>query len=41
MLVKIGHGSSKSNKFAILKKSKFPAKNQVGATAKDFKEYLQ
>lgn len=41
MLVKIAHGSSKSNKFAILKKSKFPAKNQQGATTKDFKEYLR
>jgi nuclear protein localization family protein 4 len=38
--VKIAHGSSNSNKFAILKKAKFPAKHQQGATTKDFKNHL-
>ena len=41
LLVKIAHGSSNSNKFAILKKAKFPAKNQQGATSRDFQEYLK
>ena len=41
LLVKIGHGSSKSNKFAYLKKAEFPAKHQQGATKKDLKEYLK
>lgn len=40
LLVKIAHGSSNSNKFAILKKAKFPAKHQQGATTKDFKNHL-
>lgn len=39
--MKIAHGSSNSNKFAILKKAKFPAKHQQGATSKDFQEYLK
>lgn len=38
--MKIAHGSSSSNKFAIIKKSKFPAKHQQGATTKDFKNHL-
>lgn len=40
-MVKIAHGSSKSNKFAYLKKADFPAKNQTGVTKKDLKEYLR
>lgn len=39
--MKIAHGSSNSNKFAILKKARFPAKNQEGATTRDFKEHLR
>lgn len=39
--MKLAHGSSRSNKFAYLKKADFPAKNQVGATKKDLKEYLK
>lgn len=41
MLVKIAHGSSKSNKFAILKKSDFPAINRDKPTRRDLKEYLK
>lgn len=41
LLVKIAHGSSRSNKFAFLKGQGFPAKNQDGATKKDLKEYLK
>lgn len=34
LLVKIAHGSSKSNKFAYLKTSEFPAVNQEGVAKK-------
>lgn len=40
-MVKIAHGSSNSNKFAILKNSEFPVFNRVKATIKDLKEYLK
>ena len=41
LLVKIAHGSSKSNKFAILKKSDFPAYNRDKPSKNDFKEYMK
>ena len=37
LLVKLAHGSSRSNKFAYLKQSEFPALNQEGATKKNLK----
>ena len=41
MLVKIAHGSSRSNKFAYLKGSGFPVKHHEGATKKDLKEHMK
>lgn len=41
LLVKIAHGSSRSNKFAYLKNSEFPAKNQEQISKKQLKEYLK
>ena len=41
LLVKIAHGSSRSNKFAYLKGTGFPSKYQEGASKKDLKEYLK
>jgi hypothetical protein len=40
-LVKIAHGSSSSNKFAILKKSDFPSFNRDKPSRNDIKEYLK
>lgn len=40
-MVKLAHGSSKSNKFAILKKSEFPSYNRDKPTKKDLSEYLK
>lgn len=39
-MVKIAHGSSKNNKFSILKKSEFPLLNRDKPTNKDLKDYM-
>ena len=39
--MKIAHGASNSNKFAILKKSDFPSFNRDKPSINDFKEYLK
>jgi hypothetical protein len=40
-LVKIAHGTSKSNKFAIIKKSEFPPIIRDKPSKKDLKEYMK
>ena len=39
-MVKIAHGSSKNNKFSILKKSEFPPLNRDKPTNKSLKDYM-
>ena len=41
MLVKIAHGSSKTNKFAILKKADFPPIIRDKPEKKHFKQYMR
>jgi nuclear protein localization family protein 4 len=41
LLVKIAHGSSRSNKFAIVKKADFPPLIRDRPTKKDMKEYMK
>jgi hypothetical protein len=41
LLVKIAHGSSKNNKFAIVKKADFPPYIRDKPSKKDFKEYMR
>jgi hypothetical protein len=40
-LVKIAHGTSKSNKFAIIKKAEFPPVVRDKPGKKEFKEYMR
>lgn len=39
-MVKIAHGSSKNNKFSILKKSEFPSLNRDKPINKNLKDYM-
>jgi len=41
LLVKIAHGSSKNNKFAIVKKAEFPPFVRDKPSKKEFKEYMR
>jgi len=41
LLVKIAHGSSKNNKFAIVKKADFPPVVRDKPSKKDLKEYMK
>lgn len=41
LLVKIAHGTSKTNKFAIVKKAEFPPIIRDKPSKKDFKEYMK
>jgi len=41
LLVKIAHGSSNNNKFAIVKKAEFPPFVRDKPSKKEFKEYMR
>lgn len=41
LLVKIAHGSSKNNKFAIVKRAEFPPIIRDKPSKKDLKEYMK